>query len=66
VEMSLKNLDKFQSALFVSVIVALYLVLYTPIDVLQKLTILAFLVILLFLITLSSGVIEYGIEKENA
>lgn len=64
--MSLNSLDKFQSVLLISVIIALYLVLYTPIDVLQKITILAFLVLLLFLITLSNGVIEYGIERENA
>jgi len=63
--MSLKNFSKLQSALFISVIIALYLVVYTPIDVLQKITLLAFLVVLLFLITLSNSAIEYGIEKED-
>lgn len=63
--MSLASFGKIQSVLFISVIVALYLVVYTPIDVMQKIVILAFLVVLLFLITLSNNLVEYGIEKEN-
>lgn len=63
--MSLPNLDKTQSVLLISVIVALYLVFYTPIEMVQKIVILAFLVALLLLITLSNNVVEYGIEKEQ-